>query len=522
MANKSLFSSVKSLFSQAPAQTLPPTNTTNEAGGAAYAFGPEASLAQLAATGTLNDTAYRRAEDQLTQVLALAAQIDPLFVAKTAVYARSRGAMKDMPALLTAYLTVAEPDLAVRVFGRVIDNGRMLRTFVQIMRSGQVGRQSLGSRPKRLIRQWLEQASLQKLMTAATGKNPSLADIVKMVHPAPKTAQQRAFYGWLLGKPYDLAALPSEIAAFEAWKHDPSSPLPPVPFEWLTAFPLTPEQWADQASRMGWHALRMNLNTLARHGAFTVPGTAEMVAQRLADTKTLRKVQVMPYQLLVALGQVDEGVPLKVHAALEDALEASLSTVPQLSGRVLICPDVSGSMHCSATGYRPGASSVVRCIDVAALITAAVLRQNPQARVMPFAECVKPITLSPHARLAVNAEKLAALGGGGTEVSAPLAMVNAQQLDVDTVLFVSDNASWVLPSHHNATETMRHWASLKTRNPGAKMICLDIQPHTSTQAPDRDDIINIGGFSDAVFDTIADFANGKTHNWIEEITKTEV
>jgi 60 kDa SS-A/Ro ribonucleoprotein len=54
------------------------------------------------------------------------------------------------------------------------------------------------------------------------------------------------------------------------------------------------------------------------------------------------------------------------------------------------------------------------------------------------------------------------------------------------------------------------------------MICLDIQPHTSTQAPDRDDIINIGGFSDAVFDTIADFANGKTHNWIEEITKTEV
>jgi 60 kDa SS-A/Ro ribonucleoprotein len=93
---------------------------------------------------------------------------------------------------------------------------------------------------------------------------------------------------------------------------------------------------------------------------------------------------------------------------------------------------------------------------------------------------------------------------------------------VDTVLFVSDNASWVLPSHHNATETMRQWASLKTRNPGAKMICLDIQPHTSTQAPDRDDIINIGGFSDAVFDTIADFANGKTHNWIEEITKTEV
>ena len=38
--------------------------------------------------------------------------------------------MKDMPAVLAAYLTVADPDLAVPVFGRVIDNGRMLRNFV--------------------------------------------------------------------------------------------------------------------------------------------------------------------------------------------------------------------------------------------------------------------------------------------------------------------------------------------------------------------------------------------------------
>ena len=89
------------------------------------------------------------------------ARCDPLFVAKAALYARSRGAMKDMPALLAAWLTVADPDLAVRVFGRVIDNGRMLRNFVQIMRSGAVGRTSLGTRPKRLVQLWLEQASMR-------------------------------------------------------------------------------------------------------------------------------------------------------------------------------------------------------------------------------------------------------------------------------------------------------------------------------------------------------------------------
>ena len=176
--------------------------------------------------------------------------------------------MKDMPALLAAYLTVAEPDLAVRVFGRVVDTGRMLRSYVQILRSGQVGRTSLGSRPKRLVTQWLESASIRDLMAAATDTSPSLADIVRIVHPKPADAGRQALYGWLIGKPYDLAALPAEIAAFEVWKREPSGALPPVSFEWLTAYPLTAELWGELAGRMGWQALRINLNTLARNGVF--------------------------------------------------------------------------------------------------------------------------------------------------------------------------------------------------------------------------------------------------------------
>ena len=275
----------KNLFSSAVAKLLPRTDVVNQAGGIAYAYGPEAKLAQLAATGTFGDGFYAGAEAQLADVLDTASKVDPEWVAKCAVYARQSGAMKDMPALLAAWLTTADPDLAVPVFGRVIDNGRMLRNFVQIMRSGQTGRTSLGSRPKRLVRGWLEQASYRQLMQAATGSDPSLADIVKMVHPAPKDAERRAFYGWLIGKPYDVDALPSEIAAYEAWKTDKSRPLPDVPFEWLTSFELTSKQWGVLAGRMGWQALRMNLNTLARNGAFQVKGVTKSVADRLGDAQ---------------------------------------------------------------------------------------------------------------------------------------------------------------------------------------------------------------------------------------------
>jgi 60 kDa SS-A/Ro ribonucleoprotein len=512
----------KTLFSSALAKVLPRTDAINEAGGRAYAYGPEAKLAQLAATGTLADGFYAGAEAQLADVLAAARKVDAMFVAKAAVYARQSGAMKDMPALLTAVLTMVDPDLSVRVFKRVIDNGRMLRTFVQVMRSGQTGRTSLGSRPKRLVREWLEQASVRDLMAAATGKDPSLADIVRMVHPAPASAERRAFYGWLIGKPYDIEALPSEIAAFEAWKRDPSGPLPPVPFEWLTAFPLRAEQWVELAGRMGWQALRMNLNTLARNGAFGVEGATEMVAARLADGAALAKVRPAPYQLMTALGQVGEGVPLAVQAALETALEGSLATVPALEGNVVVCPDVSGSMSWAATGYRKGATSKVRCIDIAALVAAAVLRTNRRAHVLPFEVGVVPLKLDPNARVAANAAKLAAIGGGGTNVSAPLALLNRERAKVDTVVIVSDNESWVDPSRRGATATMNEWTKLKTRNPGAKLICIDIQPYGTTQAKSRKDIMNVGGFTDAVFDAMARFAQGETRDWVEIVNATEV
>ncbi len=508
----------KGLFASAVARLLPRVDAVNREGAAAYAYGPEAKLAQLAVTGTLADSFYAGADQHLDEALAAARACDPTFVARAAVYARRSGAMKDMPALLAAYLTVADPDLAVPVFGRVIDTGRMLRSYVQILRSGQVGRTSLGSRPKRLVTQWLERASMRDLMAAATGKAPSLADIVRMVHPKPADATRRAFYGWLIGKPYDLAALPAEIAAFEAWKRDTTLPLPPVPFEWLTAFPLTAVQWGELATRMGWQALRINLNTLARNGAFGVAGVTEAVAARLAEPAP----GVLPYQLLVALRSVGDGVPLAVQAALEMALEASLDKVPLIAGSVVVCPDVSGSMQSPVTGYRKGATTTVRCVDVAALVASAMLRTNCRARVMPFEVDVLDLALDPHARLAVNAARLAAVGGGGTTVSAPLARLNRERASVDLVVIVSDNESWVDATRHGATATMREWEQLKRRNPNARLVCVDIQPHGTTQATGRPEILNVGGFSDAVFDTIARFALGQTRDWVEMVNETEV
>ena len=77
-------------------------------------------------------------------------------------------------------------------------------------------------------------------------------------------------------------------------------------------------------------------------------------------------------------------VPAVVREALQDAMEIALENVPAFGGRVVVCPDVSGSMASPVTGTRRGATSAVRCIDVAALVAAAVLRTNRDALVLPF------------------------------------------------------------------------------------------------------------------------------------------
>ncbi|MFN9977234.1 MAG: TROVE domain-containing protein, partial [Phycisphaerae bacterium] len=50
-----------------------------------------------------------------------------------------------------------------------------------------------------------------------------------------------------------------------------------------------------------------------------------------------------------------------------------------------------------------------------------------------------------------------------------------------------------------------------------KLICIDLQPNTTTQAPERSDILNIGGFSDAVFNVIAAFLAGDANRFVAEV-----
>ncbi len=540
MANKTLFSSIKS--------SLPRANARNEAGGRAYQFTPKHALAQMAATGCFNGVYYSNASSQLDELKAAVDQVDDnVFLAKLAVYARERAYMKEMPAALLVMLSKRDTELMHRVFARVVDNGRIMRTMFQMIRSGQFGRTSLSSSLQRAFQRWLNEASVGQLLSASIGGQPSLRDVLRMARPTPKDNQRRALFGWLTDKetekwhPATEADLPAQVQALNAYRQADSAEAQTliagnlsVRWDLLADAARGPLVWKAIARQMGPQALRMNLNTLLRHGVLG-GGKADRemvdyVAARIADAEAIRRSRQFPYQFLTGYLNASAEIPQKIKAALQQAAEIACGNVPEFSGPVVIGLDTSGSMSMPVTGWRGrGATSKMRCVDVAALFAAATLRRNPDSVVVPFDTQAYNVRIDPHDSILSLAERLAKYGGGGTDCSIPLRVANTKfsERRFAGCVLVSDNESWVGTGRYGSTGVMTEWEKFVKNQKrlgvsAPKLVCIDLQPYCSTQAPEQGDILNIGGFSDAVFNIVASHLGDDSARFVAEVEAVEL
>lgn len=535
MANPQLFKGARR------GKTAPPADTVNRAGGAAYKRTSEEALAQIAATGCFGDTFYANAESQLEDLLRVAGECSPEFVAKAAIYARRSGYMKDMPAALLAHLAGRGPD-GVRwmsaAFPHVVDNGRMVRNFVQMIRSGQFGRKSLGTAPQRAVKRWFEQAHPMQIFKASVGNAPSIVDVIKLARPKPVDNDQQAMYAYLLGKDHDVTRLPREVQHLEAWKRGERGKLVPrVPTRMLDGLELNKSDWQQVAWQARWMETRMNLAAWNRKGVFEDEQILEKVARRLRDPKQIKEARAFPYQLLQAW-KMTRDVPAAIQDALQDAVDISLDNVPSIEGNLFICPDTSGSMSCGhVTGQRNigrAGQNAATCLDVAAMFTAALLKKNPDAQVLPFAHILHKTRLNSRDSVMTLTTQLRNLGGGGTACYLPLAYLNENlktRANVDVVIFISDSQSWISNQHgcygapqvggHSPTAMAAEWSNLKSRNPRAKLVCIDLTPTLDKQVQTRPEVLQVGGFSDAVFDVVAKFAQGPDVSWVDEIDHVE-
>lgn len=539
MANKNIFKSGQAGVTPAA------TNTVNRAGGAAYALSEKAALAQYAATGTFNDTFYSTGEMQVAEVLTLAAKVDVQFIGKVILYSRDQGRMKDMPALLAAHLTTRGSEgMAVlkSLFLTAIDNGKMLRNFFQIMRSGVVGRKSLGTAPKKLLQSWFSSKAPQDIFKMSTGNEPSLADVLYASRTVDAGSPERkALFAYMLDREYDFDSLPSIVKEYELlkkWIATPSGKtkaeigsLPKVPFEMLMGIGLDDKGWRLLADQMSWTQIRMNLNTLSRHGAFKDAATTKMLVTKLSDPRLIEKAKPFPYQIFSAYLNTktdgEEAVPVAIKNALHDALEVSAKIVPTFEGKTYVAVDTSGSMCSPVTGSRAGATTTMSCVQVASLIACTFLKKNRESEIMPFdTRLHMKHGMDPNDSIMTNASKLSKFGGGGTDCGLALADLNSRKAKGDLVIYVSDNESWMDGGRQygRGTSMANEWSVYKARNPKAKLVCIDLATAATVQVGSDPNVLNVGGFSDTIWEVIKSFVEGakSADYWVEVIEATQL
>jgi 60 kDa SS-A/Ro ribonucleoprotein len=298
---------------------------------------------------------------------------------------------------------------------------------------------------------------------------------------------------------------------------------------------------ADARNEAGGHAYQFApkhaLAQLAATGCFngTFYATAETQLDELRKLIDQVDDNVFLAKLAVYLN-ADETVPQKIKAALHQAAEIACGNVPELPGPVLIGLDTSGSMGAAVTGHRGrGATSKMRCVDVAALFAAAILRRNPESVVVPFDTAAYEAKVDPQDTILSLAERLAKYGGGGTDCSLPMVQANGKYAKrrFAGVVLVSDNQSWVYAGRafasgqQGATGVMTEWQKFvanqqRLGNDRPKLVCIDLQAYTTTQAPEREDILNVGGFSDAVFSVVASFLADDSGRFVAEVEQVEL
>lgn len=520
----------KKLFNTATVTKVPASTARNNAGGKAYDTGAEHSLAQFACTGMLGGTFYTSAQTELKQVIDLAQKVSPEFLAKVAVYARKSGYMKDMPAVLIAVLSTRDTDLFRKAFPLVIDNGKMLSTFVQVIRSGQVGRKSLGSAPKKMIRNWIYQKDGNYLFKQSVGHTPSLTDVIKMVHPNPSDKEQELLFGYLIGKDYEpkKRGYPSLVKEFEAFKKGKpdARKVPDVPFQMLTSQNLSDKEWGEIAKNGNWHFTRMNLNNFSKHGVFNDAQLTKMIVDRLQNEEIIKKARVFPYQIFQTIRST-EGLPRVIENALHKALDISLGHVPVYNTTVQVGVDSSGSMNSAVNqAAYSHKGNPITCNEVAALFASAIFRTN-ESKIYRFdTSCNEVLGLVAQDSVMTNAKKIG-MNGGGTDCSSFLRTLNSNNAKGDLVVLVSDNESWFSAAGHHrgwgnsgGTDFQAQWQRYKARNKNALLVCIDLTPGGTVQAIGKD-VLLVGGFSDAVFDVIGKFTESRGDNtfWVKEIEK---
>lgn len=391
-----------------PVRTTAATTTTFE-GGPAWSRDAKSDLFLLAVTNMVGeDTFYESAgqrDERFRSLVAAVAVEDADWIGRFTGWLRTGANMR------TASLVVAAEAVRARLAAGLAGGNRQLINAA-CQRADEPGEllaywtsrygRALPKPVKRgvadAVSRLYTERGLLKYDTEARGFR--FGDVIDMVHPVPREPWQGDLFSHALDRRHNrdkpIPAVLATVAAREALQAVPVGHRRGVLAEegaverlaaagitwealagWLQG-PMDARAWEAVATSMGIFALIRNLRNFDEAGISEE--AARQIAAKISDPVVIAGSRLFPYRFLTAYRAAPS---LRWGEPLERALEHSTANLPVLPGRTLVLVDTSASM------LRPvSARSVIRHVDIGALIGVALARRGCSADLAGFADGV--------------------------------------------------------------------------------------------------------------------------------------
>lgn len=490
--------------------TKEPKTVLNHMGAPALRYKSELALVSLLLTSMVEDQYYRSTAEQASDLRRLVTECDKLFVAKAAIYARTKFGMRSISHATAAELAryISGEEWAKKFYDRIIHRpDDMTETLAFYFDN--CGKKVPNALKKGFATAFNRFDTYQLAKYRGEGKAVKLIDLVNLVRPVPTERNADGLR--------QLVA--NELRNTDTWEAKLTSAGQNADDDAEKA-DLKGAAWAELlgANRLGYFALLRNLRNVLKQAPELTPS----VCTQLVNRKAIEKSLVLPFRFLSAYEEIekmslgtgsgfekDQDNIAMVLAALEDAVTLSVSNLPTLTGRTLILSDNSGSM----TGDMGGSSLMSRfsnrkTSDIANLFAVLYWLKADNTLTGLFGDRLILPKLDRSKGVFDNfkiIDKAKNDCGRSTErgIFEMFERMVRERMHVDTAVIFSDcqigtGCNWYDSKGNRGDNFMKLFAQYRAINPSFRCYSIDLKGYGTTVFDDS--VIKIAGFSDKIFD----------------------
>lgn len=491
------------------------TQTTNHAGAKAYTLSPEMELYSAVVTTMLADAFYEKADTRLTRIQQLVSQVNPLFVAQLAVYAREQLYLRTVPIVLIGELAKIHngDDLVSRTIARVVQRPDEITELLAYYQTTNARTETkklnrLSKQVQRGLALSFNRFDAYQFAKYDRATAVRLRDALFLVHPKAKDEAQQVVFNQITSQ---------TLTTPYTWETELSA---------LGQQDFKTEAATKMAAQMKWHELinsrKMGYMATLRNLRNMLEADIDMahlktVCNTLSDGRAVLKAKQFPFRFWAAYremsaiaGLYKRQIPL-INQALEEAVRVSTANLRGFDSdtRVVVACDVSRSMQMPVS-----AKSKVMLYDIGLLLGMLLKTRSKNVVSGMFGDRWKIVELPAKGVLANVDAFYKREGEVGYSTNGYLVLEDLikRKYAADKVMFFTDVQLWDSTTNNqsNQNTVQAKWLQYKRLFPKAKLYLFDLAGHGQTPVhQESNDVFLIAGWSDKVFDVLQAIEKGE-------------